>query len=92
MYELREAHKHLGRNKEELLKSEKCGCCYCCNIFNPKEIEEWVDENGTTALCPHCDIDAVIGDKSGFDVTDEKFLKEMMKKWFSVPQNPKNKK
>jgi hypothetical protein len=49
-------------------------------IFNPAEITEWVDD-GDTALCPYCGIDSVIGESSGFPITD-KFLKEMHQRWF----------
>lgn len=81
-----EAHKHSSKHREEILKSDLCGCFYCEAIFTPFEIEEWVDEDknniGQTALCPKCSIDSVIGSKSGFPVNDKEFLKEMHKYWF----------
>jgi acetone carboxylase gamma subunit len=38
---------------------------------------------GTTALCPYCGIDSVIGDKSGFPITKE-FLEKMYQHWFGT--------
>lgn len=34
------------------------GCYYCLETFNESEIEDYVD-NGNTALCPYCMVDAV---------------------------------
>lgn len=39
-------------------------------------------EGENTALCPHCGIDALIGDASGLPVTDAAFLLEMHAHWF----------
>ena len=53
-----------------------------CIFFPPKEIKDWIkDKNGPTALCPHCGIDAVIGESSGYPITED-FLKEMNEYWF----------
>jgi len=83
---LEEAHKYSSKHREEILNSEICGCFYCEAIFNPSEIEEWVDEDknniGQTALCLKCGIDSVIGEKSGFPVNEKEFLEEMYKYWF----------
>jgi hypothetical protein len=80
------AHKHCIANQEEIMASELCGCFYCLRIFNPKEITEWLSEynkTGTTAFCPYCFIDAVIGSNSGYPVTPE-FLASMQKHWFQA--------
>jgi len=83
---LASAHKRSIFHKKEILGSKICGCFYCIKIFDPSEIKEWVDkdksEENTTALCPFCGIDSVIGDKSGFPVADYTFLKEMNAKYF----------
>jgi hypothetical protein len=75
------AHGHCNNNKAELESSKLCGCFYCLHIFSPAEIEEWVDSDETTALCPSCGIDSVLGDISGFPITKE-FLNRMHKHWF----------
>lgn len=80
------AHQHSSNHRNEIEESEKCGCFHCFSIFSPKFIDEWVDEDengvGTTAMCPDCGIDSVIGSKSGFPIERE-FLKRMRKLWFN---------
>jgi hypothetical protein len=41
---------------------------------------------GETATCPWCGIDSVIGDKSGFEITDE-FLAVMEEWWFGLKKD-----
>ncbi len=48
------------RNKDFL--HTNAGCYYCLNTFEVKKIKEWTD-NGKTALCPFCGVDAVIPDE-----------------------------
>ena len=85
-YDLDKAHKYSNNHKPELEKDNKCGCFYCLQIYNPKEIKEWIIANNScdrrgTAICPKCDIDSVIGESSGFPITKE-FLIAMNKHWF----------
>jgi hypothetical protein len=78
------AHKQCIRHREEILRSEVCGCFYCLEIFKPQEIFEWIDEQnpaGQTALCPRCGIDSVIGSASGYPITLD-FLTAMNRHWF----------
>lgn len=77
------AHAHSFVNYDEITQSQKCGCFRCLHIFAPDAISEWIDEltDESTSLCPYCFTDSVIGDKSGFPIT-EKFLKEMQDYWF----------
>jgi dihydrofolate reductase len=78
------AHQHSSRHRDKILQSDICGCFYCTRAFPPQEITKWIDrENGvfTTALCPKCGIDSVIGSQSGFPITEE-FLEEMRRYWF----------
>jgi hypothetical protein len=83
--ELLAAHDHSSSHRAEVLASVRCGCFYCCANFRPDEILEWTDEDkdrqGQTAICPRCGIDAVIGDKSGVDVSHD-FLVRMNEYWF----------
>ena len=80
------AHRFSSGHMETLKKDRVCGCFYCLRIFNPSEIEEWIiddnpiDKDGT-AICPHCGIDSVIGESSGFPITTD-FLRGMKKCWF----------
>lgn len=83
--ELRKAHKHSSMHREEILKSNTCGCFYCLNKYSPTILTEknWHEEyDGTwTVICPKCGIDSVIGDASGYKLTQE-FLKAMQDYWF----------
>lgn len=74
------AHDYSSHHKRTLLKDKICGCFFCLKIFSPKEIVDWIDKDDT-ALCPHCGIDAVIGESSGFPITEE-FLGRMRDRWF----------
>lgn len=74
------AHKHSIKHRAELESSSTCGCFYCLRIFSAAEITEWVDD-GQTAICPHCPVDAVIGSASGYPITPE-FLRRMHDYWF----------
>lgn len=74
------AHRHSARHREELGRSEICGCFCCCRVFAPSEIHEWVDDD-QTAICPHCGIDAVIGSASEYPI-NAGFLAMMGSYWF----------
>ena len=81
------AHIFCCNHKPELEKDHICGCFYCLNIFSPTEIEEWLIEDNPadkrgTAICPHCGIDSVIGESSGYPITKE-FLQKMHDYWMN---------
>lgn len=79
-----QAHKYCSKHRDHIKKSDLCGCFYCLETFKPSEIVKWTDEvggEGSTALCPKCGIDSVIGSASGFPIT-EKFLNLMKTHWF----------
>ena len=77
--ELKSAHSHSIHNKGEIELSSKCGCFSCSRIFLSSEVEDYTDD-GETALCPYCGVDSVIGDASGFRLS-EGFLHSMHKRW-----------
>jgi len=66
----------MSSNKSTTLNSKIVGCYHCLKHYASEEISKFV-ENGNIAICNHCGVDAVIGDKSGYPVTDEKFLQKM---------------
>ncbi|WP_082478895.1 MULTISPECIES: cytoplasmic protein [unclassified Methylobacterium] len=78
---LRSVHKHSARHAEEVTSSVACGCFFCLAVFLPDEIRDWLPRE-ETALCPRCNIDAVIGDRSGLPAKDIAFLKAMHDEWF----------
>ena len=79
------AHKHSIRHRKEIMESKICGCFSCMSVYFPDDIEIWTDDDekdeGQTALCPHCLVDAVIGDASGFPIINS-FLEGMCLQWF----------
>jgi hypothetical protein len=80
MDDVEAAHQHCSNHRSEITTGTRCGCFYCCAVFHPDEIKEWVDY-GETALCPRCGIDSVIGDRSGYPVQNQ-FLERMRTRWF----------
>lgn len=84
-YDLKAAHEAARFNREILTRDSKCGCFNCLRVFSPSEIEEWCPElddgEEVTAICPHCGIDAVLAESSGYPLTDD-FLKAIRERWF----------
>ncbi|WP_263356945.1 cytoplasmic protein [Acidicapsa ligni] len=74
------AHKHSSRHRAEVEASTVCGCFYCLSTFPPTAITGWIDD-GQTALCPRCPVDAVLGSASGLPITSD-FLERMHNRWF----------
>lgn len=83
--EIKDAHQRSIHHRADVESSTLCGCFYCLAQFAPSAIVEWVDEDddgrGSTATCPRCGIDSVLGDRSGFPISPE-FLAEMQRYWF----------
>ncbi len=78
------AHKHSSNHREEIERSELCGCFYCLSVFPSSDTTEWIDKIdgvASTVLCPSCGIDSVIGSASGYPIT-KGFLKTMHQHWF----------
>jgi len=76
------AHRHSSNHRVELERSDICGCFYCCRTCTTHEVDEWLQDEGGTALCPHCGVDSLIGSASGYPVADEQFLRAMHARWF----------
>ncbi len=87
--DLIKAHEYCRNHMAALKRDKVCGCFYCRKIYAPSEITEWLiakdDSNKCdrygTAICPYCGIDSVIGESSGYPIT-EAFLTAMEKRWF----------
>lgn len=75
------AHEYSINHKSQLQEDNTCGCFRCLEIFSPSEITQWISDKKGTALCPHCGIDSIIGESSGYPITKE-FLIKMNKYWF----------
>ncbi len=81
---LRKIWRTCGHHKNLVDRSTLCGCFYCQETFPPSEIVRWVDKNGTTAICPKCNVDSVLPNGDGLEITPE-LLTEMHKTYFSLP-------
>jgi hypothetical protein len=88
--DLESIHKYSNHHRYLLARSERAACFYCRATFTPAEIMDWVDgpqvetgstEDGVTALCPHCGIDAVLPSAAPIPLNDE-VLAEMHNHWF----------
>lgn len=71
------------KNRVELGESEIGGCYHCMQVFSVHDIVDWTD-NDQTAICPLCEVDAVIPQSVGIDI-DEENLKAIHDRWFSSP-------
>lgn len=91
MVDLLEAHRHAANHRAEIEASTQCGCFSCMQLFPPSEIIAWTGwddadldnletAEGTTALCPRCGSETVIGNGSGLPV-DLAFLGRMNEAW-----------
>ena len=76
---LGEGHaRHIGEPvAHNLLFTRRINRAY--RMYLSSEVEDYTDE-GETALCPYCGVDSVIGDASGFQLS-EGFLQSMHKRW-----------
>ena len=72
-----------AHHKQQVLRSSLCGCFHCLSTFEPTAITTWVDE-GKTAVCPVCGVNAVVGSDSGMLITRE-LLEDLKKRWFAGP-------
>ena len=66
-------------NKNIIENSKQVGCFHCIAIYDYSEIKDYTDE-GKTAMCPKCNIDAVLGSNFG-EITEEN-LKKANDFWF----------
>jgi hypothetical protein len=64
------------RNKSRIEADTPCGCYFCLTEFKGADVEDWTDD-GETALCPRCDIDAVLP-----GVTEQDNLQAAHIHWF----------
>lgn len=77
---LKKLHAHSSHNKVLILVSDRCVCFHCQAMMDHGEITEYVD-NGQTALCPKCGVDAILPD-SIEETIDSQTLKDMQEYWF----------
>ncbi len=76
------AHKLSIWNRVAVEASDKVGCFYCNEVYPASDVVEWCDEGASTALCPRCGVDSVLGEASWAGATNKSFLTEMNERWF----------
>ena len=77
--QLKKLHAYSSHNKELIITSEKCYCFYCQKKFNSSNVKDYIDD-GQTALCPNCEVDAVLPDN--IEGINEEVIEKMNKYWF----------
>lgn len=80
MIDIRMAPRIAMRNKSALAFVSECACYHCLKVYCPTEIKEWTDENNT-AICPYCNVDAVLPVNTSDDKNIE-VLSKIHKYWF----------
>ena len=76
---------HSKNNEVEILRSTKCGCYFCEGIYSARKVSDWSQEEGgvSSAVCPRCGMNTVIGDASGVPLT-KAVLKEMNEAFYGI--------
>ena len=74
-----QAHEHSMRNRPFLTGQTRCGCFHCQQTYAADEIADWTDD-GQTAICPRCGVDAVLS--SHTDPLTADFLARVHARWF----------
>lgn len=78
--QFKKLHTYSTHNRKLIAVSNKCYCFYCKAVLDRSEITDYAD-NGQTAICPKCGIDAIIAD-SIEETVDEKIIADMHEYWF----------
>ncbi len=71
------------RNRTSLAGAARMGCYFCMQLFPANTVEEWADD-GETAVCPYCNVDALIAETPSVQLNEE-LLARMMERWFTRP-------
>lgn len=77
MIDLEQTHKLSMHNRSAIGDAEHASCFFCIRVFPSSAVTEWTD-NGTTALCPNCEVDALLPGKHS---TED--LAAMCERWFT---------
>jgi hypothetical protein len=87
--DLYDAHDYTSENAYSLFIKQECVCIYCKERFNSSEIIDHTFSSGGVSLCPYCGIDSVIGEISGYDLSDL-FIEVMYEFFFNNSDNISN--
>jgi hypothetical protein len=76
---MKEAAKDAMKNRYAIEESEVCSCYHCCKTFSKLDITKWTDQ-GETAICPFCNVDAVLTQVHDY----QEPLEEIQSHWFGI--------
>lgn len=65
------------RNSQHIKRGMVCGCYYCMKVYDGGEVVTFIDD-GKTAVCPYCGVDAVLPNQG-----DVSALRAVSEYWFS---------
>lgn len=71
------------RNRSRLAGASRMGCYFCIQLFPVNAVQEWADD-GETAICDYCGVDALIAETADVPLNEE-LLARMMERWFTRP-------
>ncbi|MDJ1484260.1 cytoplasmic protein [Cytophagaceae bacterium YF14B1] len=77
---LEKSLKYTTINKKALGESVQAGCYYCLKVYPAYKVVDFVEAD-ETGICPYCNIDCVLPDKSPYELTREN-LQELHAFWF----------
>lgn len=72
-----DVRKHTVNNLGEVLNSTIVGCYACKRHYIVTDSVGPMEHNGTTSMCRFCGEKTVVGDKTGYPVTNQRFLQHM---------------
>lgn len=77
-----QAYEHSRLNRRFMVSGAGCRCFHCLHAFAAEQVTQWVD-NGETALCPNCGVDAVLSGQA--DCLSEELIGELHGAYFDGP-------
>jgi hypothetical protein len=88
--EMLERLHNLSRDNKTTMKNVDEGACfYCGQTCKYEDVKEWLGKKSSTAMCPHCGIDAVMPVYAPY-VKSEKVIGMMMVRWFTTVEEDSN--
>lgn len=78
--QLKRLHTYSSHNKSQIAAANTCYCFYCKRRISKDDIKDYTDD-GQTAICPACGVDAIIPD-SIEEPLDDAVISEMNEYWF----------
>lgn len=72
------------RNRASIASAGGAVCYFCFHRCAPADIEEYVDDDAQTALCPRCSLDALLPENPQAPYAQET-LKATAERWFGKP-------